>query len=226
MGRQRGMTLIEVMVAISILTVMMMITWRSFGSTAAAKIEVDVIQERNHEIRVALNRMVEDLETAYLSQNEDQSAQDRRTMFIAKDSGVVGELRFSSLGHMVLWADANESSQTLINYYDEADPDDSSQTNLMRRESRRLSNENWENEPAEVDVLLRNIKKVSFQYYDHRDQDWKKRWNSMQADAERGRVPFYIRVRIEVPGPDGEDDRIYTTQARPMMQEELRFFSQ
>jgi type II secretory pathway component PulJ len=220
------MTLLEVMVAIAILTFMMAITWRSFNSTARAKIDMDVVQERQHEIRIALNRIVADLESAYLSANENQSEQERRTVFIGKESGSVDELRFSSLGHIVLWADANESEQTLIAYQQETDPEDSSKTNLMRRESRRLSNENWENEPAEVDVLLRDIKKVSFEYFDVKDRDWKKRWNSTQTDGERGRMPLFVRIKLVLPGPEGTDDRTYTTRARLMMQEELRFFSQ
>ncbi len=223
-NRQRGMTLVEVMVAMAILAAMMMLTWQSFRSTAQAKMEADRIQDREHEIRIAMNRMVADLEGAYLSANEDQSLMERRTLFIGQEATPVDELRFSSLTHSVLWSDAQESEQTLIAYYAEPDPDDSSKTNLMRRESRRLSNENWQQEPAEVDVLLRNIQKVEFQYYDWRDKEWGKKWNSTQADAERGRVPFYVKIRIEVEGP--KDNRILTSIARPMMQEELRFFSQ
>jgi hypothetical protein len=171
-----------------------------------------------------MNRMVTDLEGAYLSANEDQSLTERRTLFIGQESTTVDELRFSSMAHVVLWADADESEQTLIAYYAEPDPEDSKKTNLMRRESRRLSNELWRDEPGEVDVLLRDVAKVEFQYYDWRDKDWQRHWSSVQADAERGRLPFYVRINIEVPGY--KENRKIQTTARIMMQEELRFFSQ
>jgi type II secretory pathway component PulJ len=218
------MTLLEVLIALGILAFMMLLTWRSIQTTVEAKKQVEVVQDREHEIRVAMGRMVADLEMAYISANENQTITDRRTLFIGTQSNGVDQLRFSSLAHMPLWADANESEQTMIAYYPESDQEQSRQTNLMRRESRRLSNENWQQEPAEIDVLLRDVEKVDFAYYDYRDKEWKERWDTTQADGERGRLPFYVRIVVEVSGPNGKP-RKFTTTARLMMQEELRFFT-
>jgi general secretion pathway protein J len=218
---EAGFTLIEVMVSLAILVMMMTIAWMTTANTAGAKKQFEKYEERNHEIRIAMARMVRDLQSAYLSDSEDKNQIERRTLFIGKSRGTVDELRFSSLGHTTLWANAAESEQTLISYSAEQDQDDSSKTNLLRRESRRLSNEPWKSEKAEVDLLLRDIQRVSFEYWDWRDEEWRKDWNTVQADAQRDRLPTRVKIMVEVKAPNG-DILKYTTQARLMMEELVR----
>ena len=225
---QAGFTLIEVMIALGILAFMMSVAWYTISGSSRTKEHFQVFQERNHEVRLAMAFMVRDLEHAYLSANEDQSLMERRTLFVDKSGGDVDELRFSSLGHRALWADANESEQTLISYTAESGEDDDGNriTNLVRREQRRLSSEGWKNEPAEVDVLLRDIEKVTFEHFDWKENEWREVWDSTGADAQRGRLPTRVRIKVDIPtGRDRSDTVTYTTQARLMMQEELRFFA-
>jgi general secretion pathway protein J len=223
---QGGFTLIELMLAVAILAFMMMIAWSVISGTVFARKNLQVRQEREQEIRVATSVMVRDLTSAYLSANEDQNQTERRTLFVGKSSGDVDDLRFSSMAHQVLWADANESEQTVIAYSAEADPDDSSVTNLVRREQRRPSNEPSRQEPAELDVLLRDVERVKFEYYDWRAKEWKETWDSTQADAERGRMPGRIRIVIELEtAGEGSEPARYVTQVRPMLQEQLNFFN-
>jgi general secretion pathway protein J len=221
---QRGFTLLEIMISIAILAAMMSMAWFTIATTASSKELVEKNEERYEEIRVALARMVKDIESAYISANENQNLPERRTMMIGEDHGSVGELRFSSMGHTVLWANANESEQTLIAYYPESDREDRGKTNLLRRESRRLSNEPWKSEKGDVDVLLRDVDKVKFEYYDARDNEWKSSWDTTKADAQRSRMPQRVRITVEIQPEKGER-QIYTTEARVMLQEELKFFT-
>jgi len=221
---EAGFTLIEVLIALAILAFMMTIAWSTTSSSAQAKKHFEALENRNNEIRMAQARMVQDLSSAYISSNEDQTQQEKRTLFLGKSHGSVDELRFSSLGHRSLWAEANESEQTLIAYYSASDREDGSKTNLLRRESRRLSNEPWKREPAEVDVLLRDVEKVEFEYYDWRDQSWKEDWDTTSPAGQKGRLPTRVRITIEVKNEGGQTVK-YTTQARIMMQEELKFFA-
>src|SRR5688572_14642442 len=120
------MTLLEVMISISILTFMMAMAWATIASTSAAKTSAEISQGRTREIRVALARIVRDLGHAYLSANEDQGMIERRTLFVGKGGSGVDDLRFSTMGHAMLWGDADESEQSLVAYYAEPDPADSS----------------------------------------------------------------------------------------------------
>jgi general secretion pathway protein J len=221
---ESGMTLIELMVSMAIMISMLTIAWSTFSGGLRIKRNSDTINERFHEIRVAMARMGDDISAAYISANEDQNLQERRTLFIGKDGSDVDELRFTSMAHRVLWADANESEQTLIYYYAEDDPDISGQTNLLRRESRRVSNEQWEQEPAEIEVLLRDIEQVEFEFYDWREKDWRDTWDSTAVDAQRGKLPSRVRMVIELENERGDEVK-FTSQARVMLQEELKFFT-
>lgn len=221
---QQGFTLIELMIAIAITAFMMMTAWATTSGSTIARRNAEQVQERYLEIRIALAQMVSDLSAAYISSNEDQNLQERRTAFIGKDDGDVDELRFSSFAHRVLWADANESEQTMISYYAESDPEERGKTNLLRRETRRLSSEGWDDEPAEVDVLLRDVQGVDFEYWDWRDQEWKDTWDSTAGDGDRGRLPQRVRITVELESEAGKEVK-FTTQARLMLQEQLEFFA-
>jgi type II secretion system protein J len=224
-GGEGGFTLIELVLAIAILGFMMLVAWTVISGTAEARRNLAERQDRDHELRVAMAVMVRDLSSAYLSSNEDQNLTERRTLFIGKTDSDVDDLRFSSMSHRVLWADANESEQTIVSYSAEADPDGGSKTNLVRREQRRPSNEPRTEERAELDVLLRDVRRVQFEYWDWKDKEWKEDWDSTQGDGERGRLPTRVRILIEVPSGDGSTTVKYQTAARIMLQEELKFFT-
>jgi len=224
MKRQAGMTLIEIMIAIAIMSVMMVMAWTTTSSTQRASTEFGGIQLRNHEIRVALDRVVADLETAYLSQNEDMNATERRTLFVARGGGTVPELRFTSLSHMPLWADAHESEQTLISYSSQTEKEDGTKTDWLRRESRRLSNKPWKQEPADVDVLIHDVEKVEFMYWNWQNQEWQDHWDTTQSDGERMRLPARVKIIVTFKNPRGEDVKI-TTEASILLQEPLTFIT-
>ncbi len=221
---ESGMTLLEIMISMAIMMTMLGIGWSTFGNSVGLKRSSEKIDERYHEIRIGIARMVDDLSSAYISSNEDQQLDNRRTLFIGKEASDVDELRFSTMSHRVLWADANESEQTMVYYFAEKDKEDSGKTNLLRRESRRLSNEQWENEPGEIDVLIRNIEDVHFEYWNWQENEWRNNWDSTQADGQGGKIPSRVRIVVEL--KRGNDDIVkFTSQARIMLQEELRLFT-
>jgi general secretion pathway protein J len=221
---QSGLTLVELMLSLGLLALMMFLAWSTTKGTVQIKKGLEQTQVRNHEVRVAMSRMVRDLSAAYLSNNENTNAtnEQRRTLFVGKSSGTVDELRFSTLAHEPLWANANESEQTSIQYLAESDPEKSGQTNLVRREQRRLSDENFKSELAEYDVLLHNVERVKLEYWDWQDKDWQERWDSTAADGERNRLPTRVRITIELKNSEDKEFK-YTTQARLLLQEPLTF---
>jgi hypothetical protein len=177
-------------------------------------------EERNHELRMALGRITRDFEGAYLSRNEDQSAAHPRTMFIAKSSLKLPDVRFSTLGHRVLWSDANESEQTVISYVPHDDPEHSGVIDWVRREQRRMSNEPPEGEPADYDVLVHDIVAAKLEFWNWKSNEWQDTWDTTQADGQKGWLPSRVRITITVKGPDDKEVKM-STQARIWMQEVL-----
>jgi type II secretory pathway component PulJ len=212
----------EVMISVAILVLMMTLAWKTIMSTSESKKTFEHYEERNHELRMAMGRIVTDFETAYLSRNEDMNASHPRTMMIAKPTGKVPEIRFSTLGHRVLWADANESEQTVIWYMAHNDPEHAGVVDLVRREQRRPSNQPPEEEPSDYDVLVHDIYSVKIEFWNWKNLEWQDSWDTTQSDGQRGMLPSRVRITITLKTPDGNDLKL-TSQARILMQEPLNF---
>lgn len=219
---QAGLTLIEVMIASAVMVIMMALAWRTIANTSDTKRTFEKYEQRNHELRMAMSRIVADFEGAYLSKNEDASQSHPRTMFVAKTGSKVPEIRFSTLTHRVLWADANESDQTVIQYLPRNNPDKAGQTDWIRREQRRPSNEPPDDLPSEYDVLLSDVQSAKLEYFNWRNLEWQDTWDTTQSDGQKGWLPSRVRITVTVKDPGGNDYKL-TTQARVLMQEPLNF---
>ncbi len=212
------------MIASAVMVIMMALAWRTISNTSASKKTFEKYEERNHEIRMAMGRVVADFEAAYLSKNEDGLQSHPRTMFVAK-SGRIPDIRFSTMGHRVLWADANESEQTVIQYLSRNSPDKPGATDWVRREQRRQSNEPPDDLPSEYDVLLTDIQEVKLEFWNWKNLEWQDTWDSTQSDGQKGMLPSRVRITVTTKDPAGNDYKL-STQARIVMQEALNFVPQ
>jgi prepilin-type N-terminal cleavage/methylation domain-containing protein len=219
---QSGMTLMEVMIASAVMVIMMALAWRTIMNTSTSRKTFEHYEEYNHEIRMAMGRVVADFEASYLSKNEDVNASHPRTMMIVKSTGKVPDIHFSTLGHRPLWSDANESEQTVIWYMAHNDPEHAGVVDWVRREQRRESNQPPEEEPSDYDVLVHDISSVKIELWNWKNLEWQDTWDTTQSDGQRGMLPSRVRITLTVKTPDGKDIK-YTTQARILMQEPLNF---
>ena len=220
--REAGLTLIEVMIATAITAAMMMLAWQTIASTTDARRSFESFEQRNHELRMALGRIVGDFEAAYLSKNEDQNSPNPRTMMIARPTGKGVDIRFSTLGHRVLWGDANESEQTVISYVLRASPGRTSGQDWIRREQRRTSNLPWIDEPAEYDVLVHDIVSFKVEFWNWKNLEWQETWDTTQIDGQKNWLPSRVRITVAIKDA-GNNERKLSTQARIAMQEPLNF---
>ncbi|HEY4179798.1 MAG TPA: type II secretion system protein GspJ [Kofleriaceae bacterium] len=218
---QAGLTLLEIMLSSAILVVMMSLAWRTISTTSNAKKTFEAFEERNHELRLAMKRICDDFEASYLSKNEDQTQSHPRTLFQAK-AGRFPTILFSTMGHRVLWGDANESEQTVISYVTRNSPTHSGKTDLIRREQRRLSNDPPEDEPAEYDILLTDIESLKLEYFNWKNVEWQDTWDTTQSDGQKGILPYRVRITITTKDAQGQDYKV-VSEARILMQEPLNF---
>jgi general secretion pathway protein J len=216
--RDAGFTLIEVLLALAILTFITTIMWGSFSQTATNKRAIESAQERLHTVRVALLRMAREIEMAYLSRSENTALTNRRTFLTGTTRTDVDELMFSSFSHQRLRAGAFEGDTALISYYGARDPEDRRIVNLMRRETRRLQAEDPNILAGEAYVLCPDVARVKFAYYDHRKKEWQTDWSTLNASGTQY-LPTHIRIMLTVVDERGQeatystDARIQTTEA-------------
>lgn len=216
-----GFTLIEVMLALAILTFMVSILWGTFSQTSSIKKRTEVFQERTHAARVALMRMTREIEMAFMSDSENPALQERRTMFVGNAHGDVDDLRFSWFGHQRMRADVPEADTSVVMYYASPDPDQQGVLNLMRRETRRLEALDPMTMPGEAYVLCPNIAKLKFTYYDFKKKEWKEEWTTMGADGLQY-LPTHIRITLVIYDERGRE-MIFSSAARIMMTERVAY---
>lgn len=218
--RQGGLTLVETLIAVSILAVMTTLVWGSFNDTFHAKTTIEANAARYHSVRLALERMVREISMSFISQNEDTAQLERRTFFIGKRQTDVDELRFSMMGHQRRYADANEADTSQVLYYGLSDRNNPRLTNLMRRETRRLTNLSPLDAPGEADLLCDAVVRLQFDYWDARDKEWREGWSTIAADGQPDRLPGKVRITLTVRDERGQDVP-FQTEVRLPIQEPL-----
>jgi general secretion pathway protein J len=192
---EAGFTLMEIMVSIAILSGMTILLWGSFSLSSRSKRRIEEIEDRYHQIRIAMGRLTREISLAFLSKHDIPGTNKPRTMFVSSRSHGVDELTFSNLAHVVLKANAKESDQCLIRYFGAPDPEDRKRIHLMRYESRRLGGERVM-EQGSTFVLLEDVEELHFEFFDDQLNEWKERWNTTSADGQPDRLPAKVRLTL------------------------------
>src|SRR5262245_62255473 len=107
---RRGFTLMEVALAVAILGVMATLTWGSIARTFDAYETVTGIDQRYHNIRVAMNRMARELSMAFLTSPRRDKGKERmwETIFKAEPASPFTKINFTAFGHQILREDSKE----------------------------------------------------------------------------------------------------------------------
>lgn len=189
-GHRRGMTLIEVVVAISILLVMSLIVMESLSNSIEFN---NLLSRRDMTIRTArvtLSRIKNDLELSYLTFNKTAVAT-YQTVFVGIDEDP-DRIFFASLSHQRRYLDTRESDQTEITLWAEQSPEDIGRGFVLyRRESPRI--DQYPDEQGVVLPLAYNVRTFRLRYLDQADGEWKEEWDSRTADT-----PYRLPRAIEI----------------------------
>jgi len=220
--RQRGMTIIETMIALAILSMMMVAVWASFGGTTRGITATEDLQVRYAMIRNAMSTMAREMSMAYLSFNRPMGETRHFTLFDGRDSGDSDSVTFSSFAHLRIRKDANESDQSVIQYFLTRDPKDSSRVHLYRRETPRLTGD----EAVQLEnyypayVLCEDVKAFDVKYWDVRKLEWVPEWRTTQKDFHPDRLPERVKITMTIRDHTGTDVK-YVTQTQLFLQESI-----
>ena len=210
---QRGMTLIEVMVAMGLFAAVGALVYGGFAQTARAKRTLEVQLDRYHEVRMAMERMVRELSMAYVSThvNISPSLQGMRTTFIGKDSGFGDRIDFTSVSHTRIYRNAKESDQNEISYFIADAPGGEGKV-LARRMQPRIDDKPQEG--GRVEVLLNDVLEFDLEYLDSASWEWVKSWDAVQGMGQTNRLPTQVKIKLTIPDISGREKReVFTTRA-------------
>ena len=205
--KQLGFTLVEVLIALSIVAIISSLIYGSFARTFDVREQVTQSQERYHGLRVALERMAREISMAFVynCQQLDTPTGERRqqTLFKLEHEGKFDKLTFTSFSHLRLFKDVHESDQNVLSYFGEDDAKHSSQYNLMRREKARIDGQ--PEEGGETQVLCPDIKELRFDFWDNVKNDWVDDWDCSRIERQN-QLPRLVRIKLVA--AEGHDKQI------------------
>lgn len=210
-----GFTLLEVMIAVTILGVIMTLVWSSTSQSLKAK---DRFEKRDfvyHSASLAMRKLSDDLTMAFLAKTattetgteeaKPQQKSDYKTFFVGEDSGENDSLKFTTFSHMRLFKNAREADQCKVSYDIENAKDAETGALLVRKE------EAWINGTTEFESkgmeLVEGIKSFNLEYYDPRKDDWTKNWNTESVDY-KDKLPMAVKVEMVFADPSMEDGTV------------------
>jgi len=215
-----GFTLIEVMVSVGILAMVSALLWGSFSQTTKTMRKIESIQDRTSQVRMAMERMAHEIAMAYISDHEDPTTTDKRTLFEGRSrGGGVDELTFSYLGHQRLYKDVAESDTATVMYFGESDPVDRHKLNLVRRETRRLQPGDPRRQAGDTYILCENVVRMKLQFYDRQKKEWRDEWSTVSADGQQY-LPWRVKITLTVRDERGSEVP-FVTETRTMLTERI-----
>jgi general secretion pathway protein J len=213
MNRNRGFTLIEVMISVAILGVIMILIWSSTGQTLRSKDRVEARDMVFHQGRVALRKIADDLSMAIIAKATGRPTGDQgsiKTFLVGEDNSAQDGVRFTALSKIRYFKGGKESDQCKISYEVQPDPEEANTMNIVRREQA------WFDDNTDVEgrafVLVRGIAELNIEYYDDKKGDWTKSWDSEKAEW-RNRLPRSVKIGIVFNDPEFEGETISMSTA-------------
>ncbi|MET0592645.1 MAG: type II secretion system protein GspJ [Polyangiaceae bacterium] len=219
----RGLTLIEVMVAVAILAMVSVLIYGAFDGLGRGKKNLGRVNDRYHQGRAALSRISRELSSAFLSAHQPLTEQQfrRLTIFKGTSSSPADRIDFTSFSHQRLERDAHESDQNELSYFPSPDPKVSGKLDLARREQPIIDLE--PKKGGQVEVLAEDIDHFDVRYLDAQSGLWTESWDSSQATGQPNRLPFQIKVTLALKGGLENKPIVFTTKVAMPMQAALNF---
>jgi general secretion pathway protein J len=215
----RGFTLMEVMIAVAITALMGTVVAMAFQTGFNAKEVVEADADRYRMLRTAMNRMVREVGSAYVSDRYDlkrfRDQNDRPSNFV----GERDKLLFTTFAHQRLYTDAKESDQAVVEYFVESSNERGANGRLdLKRRVNPNVGERMDR-GGTTDVLYEGLKSIEFSYWDSEKKDWDDEWDTRRTER-KSILPTRVRITLVALDENGQEAR-YTTQARVMLNTEL-----
>jgi general secretion pathway protein J len=195
-ARRRGFTLIELVVAVTVLAFVTLLLYGAFSSMKTSRDGLARIQDRYREGRIAMARIARDLSSAYISQHLPISPAlvVQKTAFVGKVGIPAHRVDFNAFSNVQRDRNAHVSDQIEVSYFASDNPEQPGNYDLVRRTS-----EYPDIEPGKggrVEVLATDIDLFHLEYLDPTTSLWTETWDTTQATGQANRMPLQVRIRL------------------------------
>jgi general secretion pathway protein J len=222
---QTGFTLIEILMAMFILGLIMTTIFTSYTGSLRNINAAEDTMENYQKARSAFERIIEDLESAYIFSDSSDSMSDEEDLtfmgFIGRDTEINGKtgvyLRFVSEAHVSFEPDTGPRRTTITYYVEESDNGES--LILLRADAPKFK---ITHEGEKGFILCDNLHLVNFVYQDI-NGEIHDNWNSTDETMNKGRMPVMVSIILEFRCKDGLEhtDKFSTSIALPMAKDDF-----
>ncbi|MBN2434323.1 MAG: prepilin-type N-terminal cleavage/methylation domain-containing protein [Spirochaetes bacterium] len=200
-----GFTLLELLVAVTISSIVMMMIYGANRTIMFAIHDMSGIADFYENTNMAIRRMDRDLSC---------TLQDRynKELFLVGENNpyppYMGRINMVTVVKSEIYVAGSYSEPAFnsdikeISYFLKPDPSYPDMFFLMRKESIEY-NKDDENKPQGIDsILLENVIDMRIEYTEDKINDWSQNWDS----RDRNRFPFGIRVTLTLRNYRGQDE--------------------
>jgi general secretion pathway protein J len=196
----RGFTLVELLVAVAVLSFVTMLLYGAFSGMKRSRDGLTRTQGRYREGRLALSRFVRDLQSAYISQHAPLNAQLvlHKTAFMGHVANPADRLDFNAFSNIRRDRDSHVTDQLEVSYFAGDSLEVPGTTDLLRRSSAYL-----DDKPelgGRVDAVATDIDLFDLSYLDPTTSLWSDTWDTTQAAGQPNRLPLQVRVTLVLNG--------------------------
>lgn len=218
-----GMTLLEIMVSLGVMAMISLLIYGAFDSLSRGRRGEQLRSDRSRQGRDAMERMTHELQSAFLSLHTPAQPAliTRTTGFIGQSSSQFDRVDFTSFAHRRIMKEAKESDQCEIGYFVVKDPDVDDKMDLVRREQAPIDFEF--NRGGIVNVVAENVEKFDLRYLDPLTGQWVETWDSTSVAAQLNRIPFEVRIELELKPVKNTPAFKYVTKITLPMTQPLKF---
>lgn len=212
-GDSRGFTLLEILAAIFILSIVVSMVLGAFDAIFSNADRVNISSDINEMGAAALDRMTKDLKAVhvmpYPRYKPPQLLDDEPDIYRVegKTSNVGGHtfawLRFTSMAHLPLNHDADEGVAEIV-YYAQETPD---RDFIIRRADHLYPYPEFEERETDPEVC-EQVRGFTLTYFDVNGKEYEE-WDSESDDTEYG-TPRAIKIKLALGDETAPD--IFTTQ--------------
>lgn len=192
---QNGFSLLEIILAISILATIGVLTINILSSQIETRQKIVDQNSSQHSINMAMQRIYEDLQGAYISKQTDinyLNLTNRQVIpkFYFKNSNLV----FSIQNYKSYLENSNQSNLAFIRYYIRPNPNDEKKNQLVRIVDTNMSENIEEYNVGFLEIIVSDLKDFSVLFWN--GNDFQKDWDSTANDTQN-KLPKLVKVRLE-----------------------------
>jgi general secretion pathway protein J len=209
----KGFTLIEVLLAVFIGSIVLTVLYASFFQINKAKARIEEELDLYHESRIVMSKITRDLATAFPRGLVNSTTTNiEAPFFLGANDGGRSRLSFTSLSRTPT-QDARESDQTEISYYLEP-IQDSDLFALIRRDDPTIESDTGATQyPLSERVVSFNLTYLAKIPENGEAQGFSSEWNSNETLS----LPAAVNVNLVLRNPRGEDIQFSTMVIIPVV---------